>query len=67
MCWFAGMPYPHNLRTALEVEGIVRSQGAVPATIAIIDGRPCIGAYICQWRHLALRPAFQTHMPAQCT
>jgi len=34
-----GMPYPQNLDTALEVEEIVRSNGAVPATIAIMDGK----------------------------
>eukprot|EP00798_Chlamydomonas_sp_ICE-L_P014411 gene14411-20405_t len=38
-----GMPYPQNLQTALEVEAVVLSQGAVPATIAIIEGQPCIG------------------------
>jgi pseudouridine-5'-phosphate glycosidase len=39
----AGMPYPQNLQTALEVEELVRQHGAVPATIAIIGGQPCIG------------------------
>ena len=34
-----GMPYPQNVRTALEVERIIRENGAVPATIAIIGGR----------------------------
>lgn len=34
-----GMPYPQNVETALQVEAIVRAEGAVPATIAIIDGR----------------------------
>ena len=34
-----GMPYPQNVATALEVEAEVRKFGAVPATIAIIDGR----------------------------
>jgi pseudouridine-5'-phosphate glycosidase len=33
-----GMPYPQNLQTAKEVEAIVRAHGAVPATIAVIDG-----------------------------
>lgn len=33
-----GMPYPKNVETALEVEQVVRKNGAVPATIAIIDG-----------------------------
>jgi len=34
-----GMPYPQNLETALEVEKIVRKNGAIPATIAIINGK----------------------------
>ncbi len=38
-----GMPYPDNVRTAREVEQIVREGGAVPATIAILQGRIHIG------------------------
>ena len=38
-----GMPYPRNVEMALEVEGIVRDGGPVPATIAVLDGRPRIG------------------------
>ncbi len=34
-----GMPYPRNLETAIEVEKIVRDNGAVPATIAILNGK----------------------------
>jgi pseudouridine-5'-phosphate glycosidase len=34
-----GMPHPANLETALGVEAVVRADGAVPATIAVIDGR----------------------------
>ncbi|WP_024709564.1 pseudouridine-5'-phosphate glycosidase [Martelella sp. AD-3] len=34
-----GMPYPANLETALAVEAVVRANGAVPATIAVIDGK----------------------------
>jgi pseudouridine-5'-phosphate glycosidase len=34
-----GMPYPRNVETAREVEATVREQGAVPATIAILDGK----------------------------
>ena len=34
-----GMPYPQNVETALNVEKIIRDNGAVPATIAIIGGR----------------------------
>uniref|UniRef100_K4AFI7 Pseudouridine-5'-phosphate glycosidase n=1 Tax=Setaria italica TaxID=4555 RepID=K4AFI7_SETIT len=35
-----GMPYPKNLQTAFEVEAVVRDAGAIPATIAILDGVP---------------------------
>ncbi|WP_374384853.1 pseudouridine-5'-phosphate glycosidase [Dongia sp.] len=38
-----GMPYPQNLETAESVEAIVRAGGAVPATIAILDGRLKVG------------------------
>lgn len=38
-----GMPYPQNVQTAREVEQIIRDAGAVPATIAIIDGKICVG------------------------
>lgn len=38
-----GMPYPQNVQTAREVEQVIREAGAVPATIAIMDGRICIG------------------------
>ncbi len=34
-----GMPYPQNVETALKVEQVIRENGAVPATIAIIGGR----------------------------
>ena len=38
-----GMPYPRNVETALKVEEIIRENGAVPATIAIINGRLKVG------------------------
>jgi pseudouridine-5'-phosphate glycosidase len=38
-----GMPYPQNVQTAREVEQVIRDAGAVPATIAIIKGRICVG------------------------
>lgn len=38
-----GMPYPQNVQTAREVEQIIRDHGAVPATIAIMNGRIHIG------------------------
>ena len=38
-----GMPYPQNVETALLVEKTVRQNGAVPATIAILSGKLCVG------------------------
>lgn len=38
-----GMPFPRNLETAREVEQVIRDNGAVPATIAVLDGRLHIG------------------------
>ncbi|XP_020094182.1 uncharacterized protein LOC109714142 isoform X2 [Ananas comosus] len=49
-----GMPYPQNFRTAKEVEAIVRDNGAIPATIAILDGTPYIGLNDEQLERLAV-------------
>lgn len=38
-----GMPYPQNVETAMMCEGIVRNEGAVPATIAILNGKLKVG------------------------
>jgi len=38
-----GLPRPDNLRVAREIEDSVRAGGAVPATIAVVGGVPCIG------------------------
>jgi pseudouridine-5'-phosphate glycosidase len=38
-----GLPWPQNLDVARELEETVRMAGAVPATVAVIDGRPWIG------------------------
>jgi pseudouridine-5'-phosphate glycosidase len=38
-----GMPYPQNVETALNVEKIIRENGAVPATIAILQGKLTVG------------------------
>lgn len=38
-----GMPYPKNVETALNVEKIIKDQGAVPATIAILGGKLKVG------------------------
>ncbi len=38
-----GMPYPENMKTAKECENIIRENGAIPATIAIINGDIVVG------------------------
>jgi pseudouridine-5'-phosphate glycosidase len=38
-----GMPYPENVKMAKKVEEIIRSEGAIPATIAIMDGKIKVG------------------------
>src|SRR3954451_15206110 len=48
-----GMPFPQNVEMATEVEGLVRAEGAVPATIAVLHGRPHIGLDADQLHHLA--------------
>jgi len=47
-----GMPYPQNVQTAREVEQLIRAAGAVPATIALIDGRICVGLTDAQLERL---------------
>lgn len=48
-----GMPYPKNLKTALEIEDVVRQNGATPATIAIIEGEFKVGLSKEEIQHLA--------------
>jgi len=48
-----GMPYPENLATANAVENAVRLAGAIPATIAILDGTPTIGINTTQLEALS--------------
>ncbi len=38
-----GLPHPHNLRAARECEAAIREQGAVPAAVAVLDGRLHVG------------------------
>jgi pseudouridine-5'-phosphate glycosidase len=38
-----GLPWPDNLAIARELEATVRAGGAVPATVAVVDGRCCVG------------------------
>lgn len=39
-----GMPYPRNLETAYAIEEVVRANGAIPATVAVADGKLVVGA-----------------------
>ncbi len=48
-----GLPYPQNLELALDLEGEVRKNGAIPATIAVVEGRICIGLDENQLQHLS--------------
>ncbi|XP_018540061.1 uncharacterized protein zgc:136858 isoform X2 [Lates calcarifer] len=48
-----GMPYPHNLSTAKEVEAIVRAEGATPATVGVIEGKVHVGLSPEELDHLA--------------
>ncbi|MFE7354452.1 pseudouridine-5'-phosphate glycosidase [Streptomyces sp. NPDC057543] len=54
-----GLPRPRNLRVAEELEGLVRSAGAVPATIAVLDGRARIGLDKVQLERVAADPAMR--------
>jgi pseudouridine-5'-phosphate glycosidase len=48
-----GLPYPTNLETARSMEEIVRQHGAVPATIAVLEGRLRVGVTGAELEHLA--------------
>ncbi|MFZ5961687.1 pseudouridine-5'-phosphate glycosidase [Thalassococcus sp. BH17M4-6] len=48
-----GMPWPQNLEVARRIEATVRAEGAEPATIAVVDGRLCIGLEDTQLEALA--------------
>jgi len=50
-----GLPYPHNVETALALETAVREVGAIPATIAVFGGECCIGLDRAQVEQLATR------------
>ncbi|MFH8436195.1 pseudouridine-5'-phosphate glycosidase [Streptomyces sp. NPDC085942] len=51
-----GLPRPRNLSVALELEGLVRSAGAVPATVAVLDGRARVGLGTDQLERVAGDP-----------
>lgn len=48
-----GMPYPQNVETALKVEEIIRDNGAVPATVGIIEGKIKVGLTPEEIEHMA--------------
>lgn len=48
-----GLPWPMNLETALQAESAIREEGAMPATIAVLRGRPTIGLAPSELEHLA--------------
>ncbi|MCS7283050.1 MAG: pseudouridine-5'-phosphate glycosidase [Anaerolineae bacterium] len=52
-----GLPRPLNLEIARELEETVREEGAIPATIAVLEGRPCVGLSPEQLERLAAEPA----------
>ncbi|MFJ9625071.1 pseudouridine-5'-phosphate glycosidase [Streptomyces sp. NPDC101181] len=52
-----GLPRPRNLRVAVELEELVRSAGAVPATVAVLDGRAHVGLDADQLERVAADPA----------
>jgi len=54
-----GLPWPQNLETARRAEASVRTAGAIPATIAVIEGRPTIGLTDTQLMSLAENPNVQ--------
>src|SRR5262245_10481824 len=48
-----GLPWPLNLETAHAAEAAVRTEGAIPATIAVLHGRPTVGLTEAELRELA--------------
>lgn len=50
-----GLPRPENLRVAAEIEAVVRARGAIPATIAVVDGTVCVGLTAEQLQAIATR------------
>lgn len=51
-----GLDYPQNLQTALALEQKVRAKGAVPATLAVLQGEICVGLNNDELTYLATRP-----------
>jgi pseudouridine-5'-phosphate glycosidase len=65
-----GLPWPANLETARAAEASVRAEGAVPATVAVWQGKPVIGLDAAQMEHLArhsdVRKASSRDLAAAC-
>ncbi|MCB0122404.1 MAG: pseudouridine-5'-phosphate glycosidase [Caldilineaceae bacterium] len=65
-----GLPYPHNLALARDVEGIVRACGAEPRTIGIIQGELIAGLTAAQMEQLAqstaVRKVSRRDLPIVC-
>ena len=53
-----GLPRPKNLEVAQEVESIIRAEGAVPATIALLDGEICVGLESAELNRVAFEDNF---------
>ncbi|MCB2099817.1 MAG: pseudouridine-5'-phosphate glycosidase [Rhodobacterales bacterium] len=51
-----GLPHPANVESALALEAAVRDEGALPATIAVLDGRLRVGLTADEIRHLGTAP-----------
>jgi pseudouridylate synthase len=51
-----GLPWPDNVQTAKEAEAVIRNAGAVPATVAVWEGRPTLGLNETQIEALARTP-----------
>jgi pseudouridine-5'-phosphate glycosidase len=52
-----GLPHPHNLEIARQLEAVIRDGGATPATVAILGGRICVGLDDTEIEHLATASA----------
>ncbi len=51
-----GLPHPHGVETAMKAEAVIRSLGAVPATIAVLDGKVRVGLSLELIERLATQP-----------
>ncbi|KAK9450495.1 Indigoidine synthase A like protein-domain-containing protein [Limtongia smithiae] len=51
-----GIPFPHNVAMARDLNALIRDSGAVPATIALVKGRPVVGASDAEIEYLCTPP-----------